>query len=85
MPKLRMNMVVRLLLLELESMVLGKGVRWLGKIRKEAANNIRGFGKLCSETGGGEGSLPGWSIPILRDTHWRDQLTSMGRYILFYI
>ena len=63
MPELSMNMAVWLLLMELESIVPGKGVRWLGKIRKEAANDIRGFGKLCSEAGGGEGSLPGWSVP----------------------
>ena len=57
-----MSMAVRLLLVELESIVPGKGLRWLGKIRKEATNDIRGFGKLCSEAGGGAGGLPGWSI-----------------------
>ena len=46
-----------------DSIVTGKGVRWLGKMRKEVANDIRGFVKLCSESEGAGGSLSGWREP----------------------
>ena len=58
-----MNMAVTLLLVELDSIEPGKGFRWLGKMRREEANDIRGFVKLCSESEGVGGSLPDWKEP----------------------
>lgn len=57
-PEPRMNMTARVLLVELDSIVPGKGIRWLGKMRKEVANDIRVLVKLCSESEGAGGSLP---------------------------
>ena len=62
-PETRRNMAIRLLWVELESIVPGWGGKWLGKMRREVAYDIREFGKLCSESEGAGGGLPGWRKP----------------------